>query len=111
MVSSPPGVFMAKSSPLQRYRPSLGRTLAALLGCVPVALGLGLCLALWLPIQPSARYLVGSFSVFPAWVGLCLWTLLAADAQRAWLGVVGASVLLGVLIALARGGLALGAPP
>jgi hypothetical protein len=105
---------MAKSTRQQRYQHSLARTLAALLGTVPVSLGLGLCLALLLPIDASARYLVGSFSVFPVWVGLCLWVLLAADARRAWLLLLGASVLLGVLIVLGRrlgGDLALGALP
>jgi hypothetical protein len=105
---------MAKSSPQPRYRPSLARTLAAVLGSVPVALGSGLCLALGLPLEASARYLVGSFSVFPVWAGLCLWTLLAADAKRAWLGVLGASLMLGLLVAMGRSlgaGLAAGSLP
>jgi hypothetical protein len=105
---------MAKSSWQQRPHHSLARTLAALIGSVPVALGVGLCVALLLPIDASARYLVGSFSVFPLWTGLCLWTLLAADARRAWLHIFGASVVLGLLIAIGRslgGSLALGSLP
>jgi hypothetical protein len=94
---------MASSTRQRRPDHSLLRTLAALLGSVPVALGSGLSLALLLPLDAPARYLVGSFSVFPIWTGVSLWTLLAADARRAWLGVLAASLVLGLLSAAGLG--------
>jgi hypothetical protein len=81
---------------------SLTRTLAAVLGTVPVALTFGLLSSQALPLSPSKRYLIGYFSVFPAWVALSLWVLLAPNGKRAWLGLFAASAVLGVALVVGR---------
>jgi hypothetical protein len=81
---------------------STSRTLAALLGSLPVAFLVGIALAAVLPLRMEERYLVGSYSVFPAWVALACWLLLATSARRAWgaLGVVSSVAVLLSLVGL-----------
>lgn len=92
---------MAKVSQRQRLNHSSGRTLAALLGTVPVAVGLGLVLTLLLPLGRAERYLIGNYSVFPAWVALSLAVFLAPSAKRAWLVLVVLGLLLAAAVLLA----------
>lgn len=63
---------------------SPSRTLAATLGTVPVAFAVGIALGLALPLPVTERYLIGTFAVFPLWVGLSCWTFLARSGRRAW---------------------------
>ena len=93
---------MAKVSQRQRLNHSSGRTLAALLGTIPVAIGLGVVLTLLLPLERAERYLVGNYSVFPAWVALSLGVFLAPSARRAWLVLGGLALLLAAGVLLAR---------
>jgi FtsH-binding integral membrane protein len=79
---------------------STSRTVAALLGTALVAIGLGIALALVLPLRLNERYLVGWFSVFPLWVGLSCWVFLAKSARRAWL-IVGLCALATGIVAVA----------
>jgi hypothetical protein len=75
---------------------STGRTLAALLGSLPVALLLGLALAAKLPVSQQLAYLIGSYSVIPLWALCACATFLAPSARSAWLRLlaVGLSALL-----------------
>lgn len=81
---------------------STARTLAALLGTVPVALAFGIVLARVLPLPVPHPYLLGNFSVFPVWVALSLWVFLAPSGKRAWLGLLSVSAGLGVVALLGR---------
>ena len=86
---------MAASSPShvaqrRKLNHSTSRTLAALLGSLPVAVGGGIALAAILPLPLTERYAVGSYSVFPIWVGVACAVFLAESARRAWLGLLGA---------------------
>lgn len=86
---------------------STSRTLAALIGTVPAALLLGIALTLALPLPLDQRYLIGSYSVAPAWVALSCCVFLAASAKRAWL-LVSALILVsaaasGAALAVGRG--------
>jgi hypothetical protein len=69
---------------------STSRSVAALLGSLPVALSIGVALAAVLPLRLDQRYVIGSYAVFPAWVALACWVLLAPSAPHAWrsLGLV-----------------------
>lgn len=64
---------------------STGRTLAALLGSLPVSMALGLALAVWLPVSVELAYLIGTYSVIPLWVACACLTFLAPSARGAWL--------------------------
>ncbi len=88
---------MSKASQRQKLNHSTGRTLAALLGTIPVALGVGVVLTLFLPLARTERFLVGHYSVFPAWTALCLWVFHAPSGKRAWLGILGATAALALL--------------
>jgi hypothetical protein len=59
------------------------KTLAAVLGTAPVALALGIAVALLLPASPGVRF--------------------ARSARRAWIGVLGSLILIGLLLASALG--------
>jgi hypothetical protein len=83
---------------------STSRTLAALLGSLPVALLIGIALAAALPLRMDQRYLIGSYSVFPAWVTLACWVLLATSAGRAW-GVLGLVSVVATVLGLVGLGL------
>ena len=93
---------MAKVSQRQRLNHSSSRTLAALLGTVPIAIGLGVALTLLLPLARAERYLIGNYSVFPAWVALSLGVFLAPNARRAWLVLLGLGLLLAAAVLLAH---------
>jgi hypothetical protein len=96
------GEAVAKVSQRQRLNHSSSRTLAALLGTVPVAVGLGVTLTLLLPLARAERYLIGNYSVFPAWVALSLAVFLAPSARRAWLVLLAFTLLLAAAVLLAR---------
>jgi hypothetical protein len=84
----------------QQLNHSTSRTLAALLGSMPVALLIGIALGSALPLRTEARYLIGSYAVVPLWVGLACSVFLAASARRAWAAlalVSGAALLLAFL--------------
>jgi hypothetical protein len=80
---------VARRQPLNH---STSRTLAALLGSLPVALLVGIALAAALPVGLGQRYLLGSYAVLPLWLGLACCVFLAGSARRAWaaLGIVSA---------------------
>ncbi len=80
---------------------SLSRTLAATLGTIPVALALGISLACALPLPPSLSLTVGSYSVFPIWVGAACLSFLARSARRAWLSLLSILLLAAVIAGLA----------
>ena len=93
---------MAKATQRQKLNHSTGRTLAALLGTIPLAVGAGLVLTLLLPLGRSERFLIGGFSVFPLWTALSLIVFLAPSGKRAWLGLLGAVAVLGLLIVVGQ---------
>jgi hypothetical protein len=105
---------VARASQRSKLNHSTARTLAALLGTLPVALALGVLSSELLPLAGSTRYLIGYFSVFPLWVALSLTVFLAPGGKQAWLGLLAVSALLGVAFLVGRlsgGALALpGAP-
>jgi hypothetical protein len=72
---------------------SSSRTLAALVGTIPVALGCGIALTWSLPLGLTERLTVGLFSVFPLWVAFACLVFLARSGRRAWIGLAGALVL------------------
>ena len=63
---------------------SAGRTLAALIGTLPVALAVALAIAYLLPVPITERYLIGSVTVLPLWTAASCWTFLAPSGRRAW---------------------------
>ena len=91
---------MANLSRRQQLNHSTARTLAALLGTIPVALGVGVVLVRVLPLEPAWRVLLGSYSVFPVWGALAVTTFLARSARRAWLALLAALALLVAVSAL-----------
>jgi hypothetical protein len=99
---------VAKASQLLKRRGgrepnhSSARTLAALLGTVPVALAFGIVLAQLLPLPVPQPLLIGNFSVFPVWVALSLAVFLAPSGKRAWLGLGVVSALLGAALVLGQ---------
>jgi len=95
---------VANPSRRQKLNHSAARTLAALLGTIPVALGVGVVLARALPLTPAWRVLLGAYSVFPVWVALAVVVFLAPSGRRAWLGLLAALAVLGG-VALSFGGL------
>jgi len=93
---------MSRVVPRELLNHSTSRTLAALLGSLPVALLVGIALAAALPVPLEQRYLIGSYSVVPSWVALACWVLLAPSARRAWgaLGLVSSVAALLSLVGL-----------
>jgi hypothetical protein len=87
---------------LKQLNHSTSRTLAALLGSLPVALLLGIALAAALPLGLEQRYLLGSYAVVPLWLGLACSVFLAGSARRAWaaLGLLSGGAALVALLAL-----------
>ena len=79
------------------------KTLAAILGTAPVALALGIAVALLLPASPGVRFAIGFHGVIPVWIALMCVVFNARSARRAWLGVLGSLILLGLLLASALG--------
>jgi hypothetical protein len=80
---------------------SKARTLAALLGTLPVALGVGIALVWALPLPLPARYVVGSFGVPLVWVAACCRVFLATSGKSAWLELLGALIAAGAVALLA----------
>jgi hypothetical protein len=79
------------------------KTLAAVLGTAPVALALGIAVALLLPASPGVRFAIGFHGVIPVWVTLICVVFNARSARRAWIGVLGSLILIGLLLASALG--------
>ena len=73
---------VARRQPLNH---STSRTLAALVGSLPVSLLLGIALAAALPLRLELRYLIGVYSVVPLWAALACGLFLVRNAGRAWL--------------------------
>jgi hypothetical protein len=92
------GEAMGRNSKLDH---SLLRTLAALIGTLPVALAIGIALAWALPLSVPARYVVGSFGVPLVWVVASCRVFLAASGRRAWLEVLGTLVAAGSVALIA----------
>jgi hypothetical protein len=95
-------VHVANPSRREKLNHSTARTLAALLGTVPVALGFGMVLSLVLPLSPSWRVLLGGYSVFPVWVALVALVFLAPSGRRAWVSLLAAVAVLVALVLLAQ---------
>lgn len=93
---------MSASSEARRaaLQHSTGRTLAALLGSLPVSLALGLVLAVWLPVSVPLAYLIGTYSVIPLWVVCACLTFLAPSARSAWLGLLAVGLSAALLAGL-----------
>jgi hypothetical protein len=76
------------------------RITAALFGSLPVALGLSLCVSLYAPLSPNARFALGFFLAPIFWVaGMCA-GFLARSGLRAWAGFAALSGLLALLVAI-----------
>ena len=82
---------------------SASRTIAALLGSIPVALALAVSLTLTLPLPGPVRLVLGWYSVLPLWLALSCCAFLARSGARAWLGLFALAALAGLVIALALG--------
>ncbi len=93
-------------TPVARRRAALdhstSRTLAALLGSLPVALALGVAIAYLIPLAVTERYLIGSVSVFPLWAAASIVTFLAPSGRRAWLGLAVVLAIAVIVIAAVR---------
>lgn len=87
---------------------STSRTLAAVLGTVPLALSIAAALALVLPLPLAHRVVVGGYATFPVWVAASLWVFLSRNGRHAWVRVA-SSTAATTLAALAAA--ALRAPP
>ena len=74
---------------LDRSEPghSTARTLAAVLGTVPLALSVAAALALTLPLPLEHRVVAGGYSTFPVWVAASTWVFLSSSARQAWIRV------------------------
>jgi len=83
---------MSRVTQRQRLQHSKARTLAALLGSIPVAIAVGVALTAVLPLPLGQRYLIGLYSVFPVWTAASAATLLASSGRRAWLALLGIGV-------------------
>ena len=79
---------------------STSRTIAALLGALPVALAVGMALAYAVPLATTERYLLGTVAVLPLWAGASLWTFLAPSGRRAW-GQLAVVLVVAVLVIVA----------
>jgi hypothetical protein len=97
---------VASAAPVGRRRAALGhsasRTLAAVLGTLPVALAIGIAIAYLIPLPVTERYLIGSVAVFPLWTAASLVTFLAPSGRRAWLRLAIVLALAVVVILAAR---------
>ena len=83
---------MSPMTQRHRLQHSTARTLAALVGSIPVAIAIGVALTAVLPLPIGRRYLVGLYSVFPVWTALCTAAFLASSGRRAWLALLGTGV-------------------
>jgi hypothetical protein len=80
---------MSKVTERQKVQHSTARTLAAVLGSIPVAIAVGVALTAVLPLPVGQRYLIGLYSVFPIWTALSVCAFLASSGRRAWLALIG----------------------
>lgn len=101
---------MARHPPKYALNHSSGRTLAAVVGAVPVALALGIALTLALPLPMNERLLLGSYAVAPLWAFVACGVFLAPSGRRAWLWL-GVACALAALVAGTAVALGRGAPP
>jgi hypothetical protein len=81
---------------------STGRTLAALLGTLPVVLAVAVAIAYVLPRPVTERYLAGSVAALPLWTAASAWTFLAPSGRRAWLRLAIVLAVAVLVIAAAR---------
>ena len=94
---------MSKLTQRQRLQHSTARTLAALLGSIPVAIAVGVALSAVLPLPIGQRYLIGMYSVFPVWTAACIVAFLAPSGRRAWLALLGTGVGAAILASIGLG--------
>ena len=85
--------FVSRVARRQQLNHSASRTLAALVGSLPVSLLLGIALAAALPLRLELRYLIGVYSVVPLWAALACCLFLVRNARRAWLWLALAGAL------------------
>ena len=76
------------------------RITAALVGSLPVALGLSICVSLYAPLAEEARFALGFFLAPILWVTAMCVGFLAKSGLRAWACVAASSGLLALVIAL-----------
>jgi hypothetical protein len=94
---------MSKVTQRQKLQHSTARTLAALLGSMPVAIAVGVALTAVLPLPLGQRYLVGLYSVFPLWTALSVGAFLASSGRRAWLALLGSGAAAALVASIALG--------
>jgi len=87
----------------QKLQHSTARTLAALLGSMPVAIAVGVALTAVLPLPLEHRYLIGLYSVFPIWTALSVWAFLASSGRRAWLALLGTGAAAALVASIGLG--------
>jgi hypothetical protein len=80
---------------------SWARTLAAVVGTLPVALAIGVAFVFALPLALPARYVVGSFGVPLLWVMACCRVFLAGSGKRAWLELLATLIAAGAIALIA----------
>ena len=80
---------------------SASRTIAAIVGTIPLTLAVGVALTLILPLPASVRLTIGWYSVFPFWVSAACFVFLARSGRRAWLSLLCASLLASLVAGLA----------
>lgn len=84
---------MSRVARRQQLNHSTSRTLAALVGSLPVSLLFGVALAAALPLRLELRYLIGAYAVVPLWAALACCLFLVRNARRAWLWLALAGAL------------------
>lgn len=74
------------------------RTVAAMVGTLPVALLVAACLARYLPCSADLRYAAAFVVLIPTWIGGMCAAFLARSGARACVACLGVSVLLAMLL-------------
>jgi len=77
-----------------------GRTTAALLGSLPVALSASIALARLLPFDVDLRFTLGFFSFFALWPAAICCLFLARSGLRAWVWALGCTAAAAALAQL-----------
>jgi hypothetical protein len=96
-VSGLASVVTRRSDDLRVNRAMRERWLLATLGTVPVALALGVALALTLPSRSSLGLALGSYSLLPIWLAAASFTFLANNARQAWVSLIRLAALAALL--------------
>jgi hypothetical protein len=94
---------MSRVKERKKLQHSTARTLAALLGSIPVAIAVGVALTAVLPLPIEQRYLIGLYSVFPIWTALCIGVFLASSGRRAWLSLLGTGAAAALVASIGLG--------